>query len=130
MGLREDLQQLATYVMNTTMGSAAEVITYKSRGAVAYNAAGAAGSQITESFTSVTGIRAAIGQLQEIELETAQTRIVTKERNCVIAALDLGDVEPKSQDVIIMADSSVWIVETVNSDPSLATYLMRIRAEG
>jgi hypothetical protein len=129
MGLREDLQSKARYVLATKLGNTSERVTYRSKVTTSFAPHLTVGQQVSSLFTDVTNVPASLGKEETADKEGGQNKVRQRKRAVLIANLDLPGVTPKPGDEILITppDGSAvqtWKVGTVTSDPSQATWEM------
>ena len=125
MGLREKLQKIARRVVRITMSTTSDETTYYSKGVVEQYPGNSTGAQVISGYTAYTGIPMSLGQVSEQVKVSGPTHSTIRERNCLIAALDMP-VDPKRGDQVLIG-SNRWWVEKVSSDESRATWLLDLR---
>ena len=131
MGLADDLKNMA-YSAILDLGNAMEAVTFKSRNALSgqqpYNPRAAHGSNIDVDYTTKTGVLASFGDEIKTESDMGQEQGRVTMRKAFIPAHSLGTIVPKTDDVILRSDGSLWRIKECEFGPGQAGYYLEVRS--
>ncbi len=125
MGMREQLQSIVGRTF-TKLGNAIQLVTYKYKISSSYNPDAAVGSQVSAGYTSISNVRASVGQLFEHTEETGSRKVKFLTRSFCIEFTSMVGVTPRTGDLVLIGADN-WTVMKTHTDEAQASYVMDLR---